>query len=461
MSGGIAFDPSREWLGIDAVDLGDPFRVLGLPADVSDPTIVAAAAARLQAKLQAVAPGPFKVAHEALVRRIDACRDEVLAAVAAPERTGAAPPPPPPPPPLPSPSWLPSAPPPLADGAVAAAPAARAIEPDAMAVRTTVPRRSRPTNPLPALLSLLAVLATAVAAYVCWPQAGGNLWPADPRVTATARQPRAASPPAAAPPPAAPSAGGSVSPAPAAAPVEPPAKPAAALTPAPAPAPVAAPDDPSPASPAAPQPAPQPAPPPSPAEPEPPPRPDPRAQARVAAAVEAALREAYEAIRADEFDTADRKVAAAARVAAADDALADRVTNWQQFARYARQAADYREQALDAAHNGGDYDIGGQKIAVVESTPGRFVYRKAGRNVQIKPRTMTPGPVVTAILRQWFAADPRPGNEVFLGAHLVARREPNLKLAATAWERARREGEDVSRLVPLLTDPIVRAVGGE
>jgi hypothetical protein len=177
--------------------------------------------------------------------------------------------------------------------------------------------------------------------------------------------------------------------------------------------------------------------------------------------VEAALREAYEAIRADEFDAADRKVAAAARVAAADDALADRVTNWQQFARYARQAADYREQALDAAHDGGDYDIGGQKIAVVESTPDRFVYRKAGRNVQIKPRTMTPGPVVTAILRQWFAADPRPGNEVFLGVHLVARREPNVKLAATAWERARREGEDVSRLVPLLTDPIVRAVGGE
>jgi len=447
MSGGIAFDPSREWLGIDAVDLGDPFRVLGLPADVSDPTIVAAAAARLQAKLQAVAPGPFKVAHEALVRRIDACRDEVLAAVAAPERTGAAPPPPPPPPPLPSPSWLPSAPPLHVDGAVAAAPAARAIEPDAIAVRTTVPRRSRPTNPLPALLSLLAVLATAVAAYVCWPQAGGNLWPADPRVTATARQPRAAAPPAAAPQP----------PAPAAASVEPPAKPAAALTPAPAPVPEAVPDDPSPASPAAPQPAP----PPSPAVPEPPPRPDPRARDRVAAAVEAALREAYEAIRTDEFDAADRKVAAAARVAAADDALADRVTNWQQFARYARQAADYREQALDAAHDGGDYDIGGQKIAVVESTPDRFVYRKAGRNVQIKPRTMTPGPVVTAILRQWFAADPRPGNEVFLGVHLVARREPNVKLAATAWERARREGEDVSRLVPLLTDPIVRAVGGE
>lgn len=196
-------------------------------------------------------------------------------------------------------------------------------------------------------------------------------------------------------------------------------------------------------------------------EPEPPPRPDPRTRERIAAAVEDALRAAYEAIRADDFDAADRKVAAAARVAAADAALADRVTNWQQFARYARQAADYREQALDAAHNGGDYDIGGQKIAVVESTPARFVYRKAGRNVEFKPRGLTPGPVVTEILRQWFAADPRPGNEVFLGVHLVARREPNLKNATTAWERARREGEDVSRLVPLLTDPIVRAVAGE
>jgi hypothetical protein len=178
--------------------------------------------------------------------------------------------------------------------------------------------------------------------------------------------------------------------------------------------------------------------------------------------VEAALREAYEAIRADEFDTADRKVAAAARVAAADDALADRVTNWQQFARYARQAADYREQALDAAHDGGgEYDVGGRKIAVVESTRAKFVYREAGRNVTVVPRGMLQGPVVTVILRQWFAADPRPGNEVFLGAQLVARREPNLKLAATAWERARQQGQDVSRLVPLLTDPIVRAVGGE
>jgi hypothetical protein len=44
MSGGIGFDPSREWLGIDAVDLADPFRVLGLAANVSDPAVVTAAA---------------------------------------------------------------------------------------------------------------------------------------------------------------------------------------------------------------------------------------------------------------------------------------------------------------------------------------------------------------------------------------------------------------------------------
>ena len=58
------------------------------------------------------------------------------------------------------------------------------------------------------------------------------------------------------------------------------------------------------------------------------------------------------------------------------------------------------------------------------------------------------------------AAD-KPGNHVFLGTHLLARREPNLQAAATAWERARAGGEDVSLLVPLLTDAVIRAVATE
>jgi hypothetical protein len=63
---------------------------------------------------------------------------------------------------------------------------------------------------------------------------------------------------------------------------------------------------------------------------------------------------------------------------------------------------------------------------------------------------------VTAILKAWFARRDRPSNQVLMGAHLVARVEPNLRLAADAWDRAGRGGEDVSLLEPLLNDPIIR-----
>jgi hypothetical protein len=198
--------------------------------------------------------------------------------------------------------------------------------------------------------------------------------------------------------------------------------------------------------------------------PQPPPapqQPDPRARARAVAGVDQALRAAYEAIRADDFDTADRQVAAAARLAAHHDDLADRVTCWRQFVRYARQAAGYREKALNAANAGGDYNVGNRRIAVVESTPQRFVYHAAGRNVPISPRADVPVPIVTAILRAWFAADGRPGNHVFLGTHLLARREPNTRLAAAEWNRARERGEDVSNLEPLLKDPIIQEAASE
>ena len=214
-------------------------------------------------------------------------------------------------------------------------------------------------------------------------------------------------------------------------------------------------EEPAPGTP--PQPQSRPSPPPQPA----PPAADPRARARAAQLIEDALRAAYDAIRADDFNTADRQVATAARLAAQDDDLMQRVTCWRQFARYARQAADYREQALDAANKGGDYDVGNKRIAVIESTRERFVYRREGRNVAFTPRSAAPDPVVTAILRTWFAAADKPGNYVFLGAHLVARREPNLEAAATAWARARAGGEDVSLLVPLLTDAVIRAVATE
>jgi outer membrane biosynthesis protein TonB len=454
MSGGIGFDPSREWLGIDAVDLADPFRVLGLAVNVSDPAVVTAAAGRLLEKLHSVDPGPFKRAHEALVRRIETSRDEVLATIAA--RAPRFNPPPPPAglatptlaPASPSP-WSPPPPPRLPAGMMTADPAsplAPAAEADVIHVRRSARVRRKSPSVVPTLLSLIALAAVGVAAYRFWPQPGAMRSQGTSPVAVVLPRPEQPAPAPSQPPTAA-----------AATPAT---KPPPAVPPTPMP-PVNPPSLPPTNDTPAPESQPQPPPPPSQPEPPPtPPQPDPQARARTAAAIDKALRAAYEAIRAGEFDTADRQVAAAAKLAEEDD-QARRVTSWLQFTRYARQAADYREQALDAANAGGDYDIGKQRIAVVESTPERFVYHKDGRNVRISPRTNVPPPIVTAILRAWFAAADRPGNHVFLGTYLLARSEPNARLAAAEWNLAGQRGEDVSNLEPLLKDPIIRGVAAE
>ena len=446
MSGGIDFDPSREWLGIAAIDLGDPVRALGLTGDVSDPAIVTAAAARLLDRLRGIDPGPFKLAHEALVQRIETSRDELLAIIAA--RIPQVVPPPPPAadaasilgpaaaaPPGPPPLVVPAA---MNDCSSAEPPAhapAEAAEPEVIVVRRAAPLLRPQPSVLPALLSLLALMQVAIAAYLFWPRPAGQRSPRDEPRVAVLPQPPTIDVTDARPPRA-------VSPVPVPATPSPPAPPSINAEPAPV---------------TPPQPQPRPSPPPPPAAP----APDPRARARAAQLVEDALRAAYDAIRADDFNTANRQVATAARLAAQDDALTERVTCWRQFARYARQAADYRERALDAANRGGEYEVGNKRIAVIESTRERFVYRREGRNVAFTPRSAAPDPVLTAILRTWFAGADKPGNYVFLGTHLLARREPNLRLAAAAWERAREGGEDVSLLVPLLTDAVIRAVATE
>lgn len=454
MSGGIGFDPSREWLGIDAVDLADPFRVLGLEANASDPAVVTAAAGRLLEKLHGVDPGPFKRAHEALVRRIETSRDEVLAAISA--RTPRFTPPPPPaalatPPLAPAPPapWSPPPPPPLPAEMMTSEPGSSLAPPgeaEVIRVRRSAPVRRKSTSVVPTLLSLIALAAVGVAAYRFWPQPGATRSPRSSPVAVVIPRPETPAP-APSQPPTPVAANSSTE----QTPVVPPA-PMPPIAP-----PVAPPTNDTPPAESQPQPSPPPA---QPEPPPAPPQPDPQARARTAAAIDKALRAAYEAIRAGEFDTADRQVAAAARLAEDDD-QARRVTCWQQFARYARQAADYRERALDAANAGGDYAIGKQRIAVVESTPERFVYHKDGRNVRVSPRADVPGPIVTAILRAWFAAADQPGNHVFLGTYLLARSEPNARLAAAEWNLAGQRGEDVSNLEPLLQDPIIRAAAAE
>ncbi len=478
MSVGRGFDPSREWLGIDAVDLADPFRALGLAATEADPAVVTAAAERLLARLRGVAPGPFRLAHESLRKRIEACREEVLAVVATrprPAAVGGFVPPPlpglatagaggppaaampaPPPPPLPRP----------AAGPVATSPVPGADEVESPAFQFNRPIRRTPasTGAAAALVSLLAVAAVVVAAYVLWPALAELV--KRPRQVAT-ETPVPSSPGAAVPPPAAATperdsdpAFTSRDPLPAqpleGQPVD--AEPVRPRRP-PRPRPVARMEpgtaddsdrsEPIPFEPGPPTPVPA------------PPQPSREQRARAAAGVQQALGEAYAAIRSDEFDTADERVAAAASLAAENDDLTRRILPWQQFARDARAFIQYREQALDAANAGGDYEVRTAdgtmtRISVIESTPEKFVYRSAGRNIR-GPRAKIPGPILTAIVREWFAADGRPANSVFLGVHLLTKEKPNLAAVRREWDRARQGGEDVSNLEPLLDDPIIRA----
>ena len=77
-----SFDPCRQWLGIDAVDLGDPRRVLGLTAAETDPMVVLRAADARISRLKGLAPGPFAMARDALVRRVEESRETVLGEIA-------------------------------------------------------------------------------------------------------------------------------------------------------------------------------------------------------------------------------------------------------------------------------------------------------------------------------------------------------------------------------------------
>jgi hypothetical protein len=457
MSVGSGFDPSREWLGIDAVDLADPFRALGLAATEADPAVVTAAAERLLARLRDVAPGPFRLAHESLRKRIEACREEVLAVVATrprPAASGTFVPPPLPPGLATSNAGGPPAAGPMTTASV---PDADAAEPAAFQLRRSTRRAPSSSGAAPALVSLLAVVAGGVAAYVLWPNLADAV--RRPRQVAT-RTPLGSSPTAAVPQPVV-----RVSPQdsePASTPREPSAAQSVDAEPIdeepvrprrpPRPRPAAemetgtAPDsdrsEPIPFEPA-------------------PPQPSREQRARAAKAVKNALDDAYAAIRSDQFDTADARIAAAARLAAEDDDLNKRILSWQQFSQDARAFIRYREQALDAANAGGDYavrraDGSMTRISVIESTPEKFVYRSAGRNMS-GPRSKIPPPILTAIVREWFAADGRPANSVFLGVHLLTKEKPNLGAVRQEWDRARQGGADVSNLEPLLDDPIIRA----
>jgi len=444
----MPFDPCREWLGIDAVDLGDPHRVLDIPVSLTDPAAIAAAAEARLATLRRINPGPFARAHAALMERVAEARQTLL------DRLPATPPPPVlqaalPQALNPGPMSEPLTPPPGvapaadADGFTLPASTTSALRP----VRR---RRSSSGDDLTGLLLGLGALLAAAAAVIAFfvmqgptKSGPGRQVAVAPPVATTSSTTKAAEPAAKAEP------------------VEertPKPKPAAKPKPGPTPKPTPPPPPPPPVDPsvdenadrmdaeeagrtAAEQ------------------REREQQQARMQEQVDAALREAYAALQRREFDTADRAIAAAGRQVGDDVEAATRIECWRLLATYARNFVSYREQAFKAANAGREYDLGDTRFAVIEITPEKFVYRLRGKIERTTPDAVDPR-IALAIVEAWFAADGRAANHLFLGAQAFCLDPPDLRRARGEWQRAGQGGEQAAPLLALLDDPVIRRAGG-
>jgi hypothetical protein len=439
----MPFDPCREWLGIEALDLGDPRRVLGIPVSLTDPDAIAAAAEARLATLRRINPGPFARAREALVARVEEARQTLL------QHAAAAGPPPP--------AWqaspVPREAPKLVSGSRpdpwgtlpdALSPEGEELPTGIPAFRTkrvgAAPRQDGSKGDLTGLVlglgALLATVAAVIAYVVLQPPAGS----------------KPVSQVAVAPPP--------VSPRPAS-------PPETRRTPAPRVAPER-PADPRPAD-APTRPLPQ-----LPADSAADEEAGRRAaeEARRAAeeqrrqerqlvtrqAIDAALRDAYAALQRQEFDAADRAITAAGRQVGDDVEAATRIERWRLLATYARGFAGHRGQAFKAANEGREYDLGDTRFAVIEITPEKFVYKLRGKTERTTPDKVDPR-IALAIVEAWFAADGRAANHLFLGAHAACLDPPDLRRARREWQVAGQEGEQAAPLLALLDDPVFRRAG--
>ncbi|MFN9273930.1 MAG: hypothetical protein ACK6DO_13025 [Planctomycetia bacterium] len=434
------FDPCRQWLGIDAVELGDPRRVLGLLPTEADPLVVLRAADARLTLLRSIAPGPFDMARNALIKRVEESREAVLSQIAA------APKPPVPVgtqftmPPAPT-ATSGSQPPPMPPFAESATPwgEPKSAEDGFVAVKTrpVYRKQSSGTGGLLLLLALLAAAAGGLAWY--WKNGkplkttltltrGGD-------VTGIVRE-NADSKPQRQPEP---------EPQPQASPKTAPNIPSGPPVDPPKPKPK-------------PKPKPEPEPEPSTEEPAPKESPDAAATAEAdAEAIEPFLKKALAALQDDEFDDADDALGQAGDEAMGR-AAADRLAQWQALVAYARGFADLREQALDAARAGLEYEIDGKRVAIVEIDNAKVIYRLTGKNKTV-PRSRLPAKLMLAIVTKWF--DRKPANQLYLGAYQATKPQPDLDKAREAWHLAERGGADASELLPLLDDPVLLNAAGD
>ena len=311
----MPFDPCREWLGIDAVDLGDPHRVLGIPfTQTNADAIIHAAEARL-AGLRAISPGPFARAHEALQARVIEARDALLTTAVQM--------------------------PPAEPVDVAAAPDLP-LSSSSVSVRRPVARQSKRANSSAGILITVGSLLAASVAVVAFFVVSGNGVLKQVAVVTPTPQPT----PTAIPPPPPPA---KVEPTPTQKPRRP-----AAPKPEPVPEPVPELSDKDAGQNAA-------------------------ARARMIESLEASLRDAHRALQREEFDTADRTIKAASSEVGDDVDANSRLERWRLFATYARGFIGYREKAFEAATAGRQYEADGRTFSVIEITPTMFIYKLAGK----------------------------------------------------------------------------------
>jgi cytoskeletal protein RodZ len=476
------FDPCRQWLGIDAVDLTNPRRVLGLLPSESDPLVVLRAADARLTVLKGIAPGPFDMARNALIKRVEEAREAVLAQVAATPKQQAPvgtsftmPPPPggslpraPAPPPIQSAGRSPNIPTvpavPMPHGATEASPWSERADADHggfVSVKTR-PVYRKQSSGAGTLLLLLVGLGAA---------AGGLLWMkmradeqrkvasrevaaaeredqqksadedeserqrAGTKRTAAMRRPErdpndTTSDDAVST---------SASPRREPMPVRRRPEPEPETTPEPEPVPEPT-DGPPVAEPAAPDQTDSPV----------PPLAEPPAPEETAAEINRLLAEVFAALQEQQFDAAQLAVKAADKKAAGP--AQKRVVSWDSLLTYAKGFADYRRQALAAVQPGQEYEIDGKKIAVIEIDAEKFIYRYAGKNKTVSADKI-PGGILMAIITEWF--DNNPANNLYLGAYHATKAEPDLEKARASWQLANARGADASALLPLLDDPVL------
>ena len=406
----MAFDPCREWLGLDVTDLADPRRVLGLRAGVSSADAIDHAAAVRLESLRLISPGPFTKAHAALVARVEEARGRLLAGAGASAAS-------------PTPPSMPTA----LEGWSPSAPRRR--------------RRSSGTGPLVAVIASLAAAAAGLAFFVLRDGRQVALDDRQPSGQVATTSETAAEPAAAA---AATEArrtvaaeqrreaeaqqrvAAEVEKARVAAEAERRRQAAAAERQAQT-------------------------------ERE-------RDQAerrrtederrRRRATVDKALGDAYRALQRQEFDTAMRALAAAGDQVGDDAEAATRVEGWRLFATYAQEFPAYQERAFAAANAGREFEVEGVVCSVIEITPEKFVYKREGRTERVAREAVDPR-IAMAVVKAWFEGDGRAANHLFLGARWLSLDPPDRERAEAEWRVAQAGGETAAPLLALLDDPAI------